>query len=107
MKEKQVINQLAHNLTLKMFHTGSDIINYKILTSLPLTAREIEQHMKLTAMPSNKRIQELMLVRMIIKEKRGGKIRLTHLGEKFLETVKQNKENLIKQIMEDSSSYLW
>lgn len=98
VEDKEIIDKIVHGLTLSMLHTGGDQKNYEIMNSLPLTASEIEIKLNLTKMPANKRIRELMVSRLIHRERRGAKIELTALGEDFLHTVKVIKEKLLKNM---------
>ena len=97
---KKIVERLSEKVTLKMFQIGCDSTNYGILQSLPLTAGEIEQKIDLTPMPTNKRINDLMEVRLVSREKAGEKIKLTLFGKDFLKLVEDIKEKVIRQMAE-------
>lgn len=99
-KGKEFVERLAEKLTLRLFRIGCEPKNYFILQKLPLTASEIEKELSLTPMPANKRINELMEVGLVSREKAGEKIGLTPLGKDFLEHIEEIKKLVIDHMAE-------
>lgn len=92
---KEIVNRIAEKTTLRLFRVGCEEKNFHILQKLPLTAREIEKELGLSAMPTNRRIKELMEVGLIQREKRGEKIVQTGLTKDFINYIDEIKKEVV------------
>lgn len=97
-KGETIVNQLAEKTTLKLFRVGCDKTNFAILQDLPKTAREIEKKVGLSAMPTNRRLKELMEVGLVHREKRGDKIKQTEIASYFIQYIITLKKQVIKNM---------
>jgi len=94
-KGKEFIEKLVQKKTLNVFRVGCEEKNYNLLQKLPLTASSIEKELKLSPMPTNRRIKELMGAGLISREKAGEKIKLTNLGRDFIKQIEETKSDVI------------
>ena len=78
-------NELIKNLTLKLFHVGSNPINYKILTLLPNDIKTLMIILDLTKVPINNRVNALLKASLVNREIGTGRVHITSLGCLFLE----------------------
>tara|TARA_Y100000310_G_scaffold339280_1_gene431507 strand:- start:17365 stop:17682 length:318 start_codon:yes stop_codon:yes gene_type:complete len=97
---KEVVERITEKVTLKIFSTGSDPKNYYLLHKLPLKAKEIEIELNLSPMPANRRINELMEVGLIRREKPGAEIEITPLGKEFIKYIHEMRQEVIKQMVQ-------
>jgi len=98
-KEQIIIDNLVQKTTLLVFRFGCDTKNYRLLNLLPLTATELEETLMLSPMPTNKRINDLMGIGLIYREKSGAKIKLTNLGKVLIQFVEQTKADVEKELI--------
>ena len=97
-KGEVIVNRLAQIKTLKLFRVGCDERNFEILQKLPLTAKEVEKELGLSPMPTNKRINELMDVGLVHREKRGENIKQTEMTKYFIEHISNIKKEVISNM---------
>jgi hypothetical protein len=97
-KGEQIVNRLAQIKTLELFRVGCDEMNFNILQKLPMTAKDIEEEIGLSPMPTNKRINELMNVGLVYREKRGEEIKQTNLTKEFIDYINSIKKEVINNM---------
>ena len=80
---RELLEAISLKLTLKMLKKGADPINLKILNLLPANTTQLQEEIKLTKMPLNKRLNELEGVGLLKRQRYKGKLDKTPLTSKF------------------------
>jgi len=93
---EKIVNDTVHRLTLGLFSTGCDKKNFEILTSLPLTAAQIEKMLKMTPGPVNGRIKKLKKCGLLRRD--GHMLRITDHGKSFLALIKKVEKDVKKEM---------
>lgn len=97
---REIVERLTEKVTLRLFRVGCEPKNFEILQKLPLTAGEIEKEFDISAMPANRRINELMEAGLVAREKAGQKIKVTPLGQDFLKQISALRNEVINHMAE-------
>ena len=95
---KDVVDRLVHRLTLQLYRIGCNERNFYLMSKLPLTAYEVERELKLSPMPTNRRINELIKSGLVSRKKAGEKIKLTYLGKSFISQINETKKDVISEM---------
>jgi len=95
---KEIVDKISERYTLSLFRVASDELNFRILNCLPLTVKEIEKEFKLSAMPANRRINQMVDVGLIMKNKRGEEITKTKLTEQFIKIIHELKRDVVSEL---------
>ncbi len=98
------IDLLVHTVTLKMFHVGSDEINYKILKMVPTDVNSVIANVQLTKVPVNARLNSLEEVGLIKRKKGTGKILLTDFTADFLGLLDHIKNKVSESVKSQLSA---
>lgn len=97
------LDSYFQKMSLKLIKRGADRRNYEILKMLPTTTKEIEEKLKLSKMPANKRVNELEEVGLLKRYRYTGRIESTELTRIFLDRLakftEQNKEQIFNNIL--------
>lgn len=96
----QDIDELVIDMTLKIFHTGSNPINYKILKLLPTDVKTLMSVLNLTKVPVNNRVNALMKIGFIVREMGTGRVFITPFGEIYLKIFNSIEEDVKKNIIQ-------
>lgn len=89
------INEIAENVTLDMFHVGTDKINYRILNLLPTDINTLVRKLNITKMPVNVRVNKLEEVGLVKRIKGTGEVIQNDLTEDFMKLVNNIKRRVI------------
>lgn len=89
------INEIAENVTLNMFHVGTDKINYRILNILPTNINTLVSELNITKMPVNVRVNKLEEVGLLERIKGTGEVIPNDLTEDFMKLVNNIKRRVI------------
>jgi len=106
MKEisEDKINQLAEEITLKMFHVGADEVNYVILKMVPTNIPSLMDVIHLTKMPINVRLNSLEEVGLIKRKKGTGKVVPTEFTKDFLALLDSIKSKVSESVKSQLSA---
>jgi predicted transcriptional regulator len=76
-----------HEFMLEVFRTGCEKKNYEILKHLPTSVEAIMREHKLTKMPANRRVNQLVAAGLAKREYGNGKVAPTPLAYRFLDVM--------------------
>ncbi len=97
-KGKDIVEGVTEKILLRLFRAGCDKTNYKILNSLPLKTRALEKKFKLSVMPMNRRLNQLINAKLVKRNKKTFNVEKTELADKFLEVLADMKKKVIKEL---------
>ncbi len=95
---KEQLEKATQDFTLSVFRAGCDSINFSILSMLPTNIDKIMTQFKITKMPVNRRVNELVRVGLAIRKKGSGEVLPTELTHTFLKVLKTISEGIKEQI---------
>ena len=100
MSEK---NGYAETMTLALLHYSSDKYNHAIISMAEnkdfITIGEIMLKLKLSSMPTNRRVNQLVEVGIFKRKAKKTKIYLTQLGMYYLEKFVQIHQAVLEKIV--------
>jgi len=97
--KEAIMDSIIYKDSLKLLHTCSNGKRFAILDILPVPAKEIEYLLDMTPPTANKHIRELMFVGVIKRDRAGGDIYLTHLGEIFMKKFVELRQGMKEELM--------
>ena len=83
----QIDGRLVESITLVVFETGTNAVNYQIMHLLPCSVSEIMTELDLTKVPVNNRLNQLEKCGLVERYRGTGKVHVTPFGYKFVESV--------------------
>ena len=93
-----LIDAVTERVTLHLFRSGCDKINFDIVSSLPANVKDLQKRFDLTKMPINRRLNDLAEVGLLRREKYEGGVYPTELTNTFIKTIKDLKTEIIKEL---------
>ncbi len=91
-----VIEKFTRKRTLELFRVGCDSTNFQILKLLPKKISDLEEELKLSTMPVNRRVNALVRLGLARRILGTGNVLPTELTKRFIDLV----EGIVKEVEE-------
>ena len=98
----QIDDTLVESITLVVFETGANAVNYQIMRLLPCSVSEIMVELKLTKVPVNNRLNQLEKCGLVERYRGTGKVHVTPFGNTFIECV----QGLMSSVEDDKDDFV-
>ena len=96
LRGKELVETITEKITLNIFKTGCDKVNFEIIKSLPSSVKDLYERTELSKMPLNRRLNELEKVGLLERERYEGEIQSTVLTKEFLKLINDLKIEIVK-----------